>query len=93
LRFVVDKIGASVMVGDSVGVYVDDIQLKNVALGSWLTLDDQITSTTKTINVNQNGDYSYRVRAHCSQWYGWSDVESVNITGATNKVFIPIIQR
>jgi len=93
LRFVVDYLDGSVYIGSSVGFYVDDISINNSSMGNWETLDDQINSTSRLVSVYQNGDYSYRVRANCSTWYEWSDVETINVSGLLNNVYIPLILR
>ena len=93
LRFVVDYLGGSVYIGSSVGFYVDDLTINNTAMGSWDTLDDHITSISRMITVYQNGDYSFRTRANCSQWYNWSDVETIQVEGLLNSVYIPLVIR
>jgi hypothetical protein len=91
LRFLVDYLGGSVYTMNTVGFYVDDFTINNAAIGSWETLGDNIASTSSLVTVSQNGDYSFRVRAHCSKWYEWSDMESIRVSGLLNEVYIPII--
>jgi heme/copper-type cytochrome/quinol oxidase subunit 2 len=91
LRFVIDYLGGSVYTSSSIGFYVDEFTINNAAMGGWETLDDQITTTSRMVTVTNNGDYSFRSRANCSQWYNWSDVESIQVQGVLNKVYIPLV--
>ena len=92
LRFVVDYIyGESAYGLDYAGFYVDDFTINNAHFGSWVTLDDAITTNSKIVTVSQNGEFGYRARANCSDWYEWSDFEVITITGLTNDVFIPLV--
>ncbi len=80
LRFVIDA-GNSWYYGSSVGFYLDDFSITNAYIGDeWTTVDNDITSTSATVNITQNGDYLYRVRPYAhGQWWNWSDVEKVTV--------------
>jgi hypothetical protein len=93
LRFVINYLGGLVYTMSSTGFYVDEFSIEEASMGSWETLDDSISSTSRSVTVSQNGDYSFRVRANCSKWYDWSDVESIHVSGLSNPIFIPIILR
>jgi hypothetical protein len=93
LRFVIDYLGGLVYTMSTVGFYVDAFSVGEASMGSWETLDDSIPSTSRSVTVSQNGDYSFRVRANCSKWYDWSDVESIYVSGLSNPIYIPLILR
>jgi hypothetical protein len=94
LRFVVDYIyGESAYGMDYAGFYIDDFMINNTRIGSWETLDDAIPTNSIVVTVTQDGDYGYRARANCSDWYEWSDFEMITVAGLSNDVFIPLVIR
>jgi hypothetical protein len=65
--------------GPYVGFYLDDFAINNCYTGDWTTVDNSITTESRPITATQGGDHCYRVRANCSQWYEWSDVEIITV--------------
>ena len=80
LRFVIDLTGNSYYYGTSVGFYLDDFRLENAALGTWTTVDENITGSSAEVNVTSSGAYAWRVRPHWNgQWWPWSDAEQATV--------------
>ena len=89
LRFVWEFPGGSYFDGatySQVGFFLDDFSIDDAYIGgSWTTVDNTITPTSKTVSLTQNGDHRYRVRANWnSQWWDWSDAETVTVSGLCN---------
>ena len=94
LRFVVDYIYGEPAYGlDYAGLYVDDFTINNAVFGSWVTLDDAISANSKVVTITQNGEYGYRARANCSDWYEWSDFETIVVTDLQHNIYIPLVIR
>ena len=86
LRFVWEFPGGSYYDGATygqVGFFIDDFFIDDGYIGgSWTTVDNNITSTSKTVTLTETGDHCYRVRANWdSQWWLWSDIENIYVEG------------
>ena len=92
LRFVVDYLGGT-YTGSTPGFYIDEFVINDAKFGTWATIDDTLTTESKSLIVTEDGEYFYQTRAGVDdpsivtstlKWMGWSDMESVTVSGLRN---------